>query len=104
MSSTAESPFTDPEVFPNGRYWAEVECIGLYDANAVIGYDDPMETYFFVSGAEWEDGSPVIWLGTVHRQFTSFHALRDYLASQGMRIVDWQLRVWRSEDARESAS
>ncbi|WGF91074.1 hypothetical protein [Marinivivus vitaminiproducens] len=103
MSELDISPFSDPEHFPNGRYWAEVEAGGLYDANAVIGYDDPMETYFFVSGAEWDDGTPAIWLGTLYRQFTSFAALRNHLAGGGMRIVDWELRAWRSEAERQAA-
>lgn len=103
MNLLGDASFTDPEHFPNGRYWAEVEAGGLYDANAVIGYDDPMETYFFVSGAEWEDGTPIIWLGTMFQEFTRFAALREHMAGGGLRIVDWQLRVWRSEEERQAA-
>ncbi|WGF90989.1 hypothetical protein [Marinivivus vitaminiproducens] len=98
-----EPAYTDPEVFPNGRYWAEVRAAGLTDTNAVIGYDDAMGTYFFVSGLEWPDGSPVVWLGTEFEQFTSFYAMRDVIEGNGLELVDWQLRVWHRYGAGPNA-
>lgn len=47
----------------------------LLDENCTVGFDEPMETFFFQSGDEDEDGAPKIWLGTKHKQFKVLDSL-----------------------------
>ncbi|MDF2939710.1 MAG: hypothetical protein K0R66_352 [Gammaproteobacteria bacterium] len=47
----------------------------LVDGNCIFGFDEPMETFFFQSGVEDEDGAPVIWLGYTYQQFPNFTSL-----------------------------
>lgn len=74
-----------------GRYWAEVSVSGRIDTNCIIGYDEPMSTYFFQSGEEDDDGRPIIWLGTRFYEFASLKSLFDAMSAIGITVLDWEL-------------
>lgn len=83
--------------FEHGRYWARVllrdvpDYEEVEDDDAIIGYDEPMNTYFFQSGIVDKDGNSIIWLGSYHGEFTSFRALWWAIISAGIKIIEWQL-------------
>jgi len=51
----------------------------LVDDNCVIGYDEPMQTFFFQSGEEDEEGAPLIWLGIEFQQYQSISQIEKAL-------------------------
>ena len=72
----------------NGDFMSRYACSisknnGLVDDNCTVGYDEPMETYFFQTGAEDENGRPIIWLGTRHREFSTLDDLVTKLSGLG---------------------
>lgn len=74
---------------PPGRYWATVKWKNKTDPNAVIGYDEPMETHFcqaFEKGDEM-----LLWLGTTFKEYPTLESLKIGLARQSAAIVEWQL-------------
>nr|WP_294866834.1 hypothetical protein [uncultured Pseudogulbenkiania sp.] len=46
------------------------------DDNAVVGFDENLETLFFRSGIE-RNGEPVHWFGTAPREFLDITILKD---------------------------
>ena len=77
-----------PRFLHPGRYSATFKLSGVVSSEGIIGYDAPMETYFFQSGDEDTNGLgyPSIWLG-MSEQFTDISALYDALNRQGVRLI-----------------
>lgn len=73
-----------------GRYWANVRIAGEIDTNCIIGLDEPMDTYFFQSGKEDDDGYPVVWLGTRFSEYTTLESLFAAMNERGLTVVDWE--------------
>ena len=82
-----------PNKVENGRYWAVVAINGEKDEDALIGFDEVMETHFFQSGEEDEEtGEPVLWLGFRWREYQSFRALRGAMDEYNVQILEWELQ------------
>jgi len=80
--------------FEQGRYWVTVRIGDITDENAIIGYDDVMQTYFFQSGLTvMETGDPLHWLGQRRGEFLSFEVLKQYMEHLGMKIVKMELDI-----------
>ncbi len=78
-----------PPIEP-GNYWATLEISGNVDTNAIIGYDEQMET-FFCQGFENDEGEPLIWVGNCYRQCQTMESLEKELSKLNVRIVEWEL-------------
>jgi len=77
---------------PQGRYWATVRIGDITDENAIIGYDDAMQTYFFQSGLEdSETGDPLHWFGRRRGEFLSLEVLKHYMEHLGMEVLEMEL-------------
>jgi len=78
-------------VIPAGRHWAIVNIGETYDPNATIGFDEPMQTYFFQSGIEDpETDDPKVWLGTSFGQFTRLEDLFAAMKACEVSVVEWE--------------
>ncbi len=58
----------------------------LLDDNCIVGFDEPMETFFFLSGDENELGAPLIWLGSSYQQFRTISCIIAYFEQSGVEI------------------
>lgn len=59
---------------------------GLLDDNCIIGFDEPMETFFFYSGAENELGVPLILIGQELREFRSIASIIIHFEEAGLNL------------------
>jgi len=59
---------------------------GLLDDNCIIGFDEPMETFFFYSGKENELGVPLILVGQEHRAFRTIASLMIHFEEAGLNL------------------
>jgi|GEM_PF-2921002 len=64
----------------------------LIDDNSIIGFAEPMHTFFFHSGEEDELGQLRIWVGLEYRQFKTFTEMLELFKAHGC-----ELQVWESE-------
>lgn len=84
-------PYELPPAFEKGRrYWAETTIRGEPDNNCVIGYDEPLETFFFQSGDE-ANGSPVVWIGKRFREVQTYDDLRREMERRKVKLLSWSL-------------
>ncbi len=58
----------------------------LLDDNCIVGFDEPMETFFFYSGKENELGVPLILVGQEHREFRDIASLMILFEEVGLRL------------------
>lgn len=72
-----------------GRYASTVRLNTEVDDNAIVGFDEAMETYF-LQAFEGVEG-PRVWLGTSYREFHSFDALCRAARKRG-------IEVWLTDD------
>ena len=74
-----------------GRYWAVIRVNRSIDENAIIGYDEPMETFFCQAFEEPPHGTPALWLGTAYRQYPTLESLKGALTELGASVVEWEI-------------
>ena len=58
----------------------------LFDDNCVIGYDEMINSFFFQSGEENEQGEPLIWLGKRPREFKTLTSLLKKFLRKGLTL------------------
>ena len=71
-------------------YWAEAVVRGTKDKDCIIGYEELMQTFWFQSGLETDEG-PVIWLGRERGELRSIPALKHALCQAGVTLLAWEL-------------
>lgn len=79
---------------PPGRYAAVVRVGEIEDENAIVGYDEILQTHFFQSGSEHDDGSPVVWIGVRHQEFPTLISLERRLEEMGVQIAELEFESW----------
>jgi hypothetical protein len=90
------------------RYIITVTGRGQSDAEAVIGYDRPLQTFFLQAFPDEEGEDLGLWLGTEYRAFETLTALRAVAVAQGYDFMPlpsdilWSLVNDRSREAIRS--
>ena len=78
-----------------GRYAAVIEMPGDVDEDAIVGYDEPMQTHFLHSGCEDKhDGSPLISMGTEFREFPTMASLVAHMAYYSLELLELEFEPW----------
>ncbi len=80
-----------------GRYAAVIDISGTIDENAIIGFDEPMQTHFLQSGMEnKQDGSPLIWLGVDFRKYPTMSSLLAGMDKLKLKLLELEFEPWSS--------
>jgi hypothetical protein len=85
----------DAKPIPAGRYFAVIADVdGVRDENAIIGYDNALETYF-CQAFEYEDDATgaqmKLWLGTSPNEYPTLTSMKKAIALRRFHLVSWDL-------------